>query len=89
MHEGGYSMALTAGAVTVWRPDGSLLQSEALLVPTGPGIVEQNEARGVRITAKAVEPKWDGRNVDYPLVIDVLLGLEDRHRREVDATADQ
>jgi hypothetical protein len=86
IHEGGYSIALSAGAVTVWRPDGTLLQSEALLVPAGPGLVEQNEALGLRITAKAVEPKWDGRNVDYPLVIDVLLGLEGRHRREVEGT---
>jgi hypothetical protein len=83
MHEGGYSMAVTAGAVTVWRPDGSLLQSEALPVPSGPGIVEQNEALGIRITAESVASKWEGpRGCDYGMAIDALLGMEARARRE-------
>jgi hypothetical protein len=86
IHEGGYSIALSAGAVSVWRPDGYLLQCEALLVPTGPGIVELNEALGVRITAKDVASKWEGPgSCDYGMAIDALLGLEDRYRREVDA----
>src|SRR5207245_1900142 len=54
VHEGGYTTALAAGAFAVWRPDGTLLRSEALVVPDGPGIVEQNKTLGLPITPDSV-----------------------------------
>src|SRR4051812_27650426 len=59
VHEGGYRMTFEHGVVTVWRPDGSLLQSESLLAE-GPGIVEQNKALGFQITPESVASQWDG-----------------------------
>ena len=66
MHEGGYRMALTSGAVTVWRPDGSLLRSEALVVPDGPDIVEQNKVLGLSITPESVASRWTAARSAMP-----------------------
>jgi hypothetical protein len=79
-------MALTAGALTVWRPDGTVLESQTLVVPDGPDLVEQNNALGLQITPTSVVSQWDGRPVDYPDAVEGLLWLEDRYRREVAAT---
>jgi hypothetical protein len=83
VHEGGYAIALDAGAVTVRRRDGSVLATESVLVPTGPGIVEQHEARGLHITPDSVVAKWDGRHPNYPDAVEGLCWLEDRYHREV------
>jgi len=88
VHEGGFSMRFEHGVVNVWKPDGSLLHSESLLA-NGPGIVEQNEALGLRITPESVVSQWDGRRLTHEMLSDTvggLLWLEDRYRREVEAT---
>jgi hypothetical protein len=88
VHEGGFRISFEHGVVTVWRPDGTLLESESLLAE-GPGIVEQNEALGLRITPESIVPEWDGTPLTSELLSDTvtaLLWLEDRHRREVAAT---
>ena len=85
VHEGGHTLALEAGAVTVWRPDGRLLATESVLVPTGPGIVEQNDALGVSITAESIKSLWDGRHPNYSDAVAGLCWLEDRYQREVAA----
>ena len=87
VHEGGFRLSFEDGIVTVWRPDGSLLQSESLL-PEGPNIVEQNEALGLQITPESVASQWDGRRLTPELLSDTvsgLLWLEDRHRRHAAA----
>ena len=88
VHEGGFRMTFEHGEVTVWRPDGVLLNSESLLAE-GPGIVEQNEALGLRITPQSITPQWDGTRLTQELLADTVTGLlwlEDRCRREVQAT---
>ena len=85
VHEGGYTMAMTSGAVTVWRPDGTLLESEALIAPQGPGIVEQHEAAGLDITGETIANEWDGTHPIYPWAVEGLLALEDKYKREVEA----
>jgi hypothetical protein len=88
VHEGGYRLAFAAGAVTVGRPDGSVLESEALVLPEGPGIVEHNKALGLSITPESVASQWDGRHLDSTILADTVEGLlllEDRYRREVEA----
>jgi hypothetical protein len=80
-------MSFEHGVVTVRRPDGTLLHSDALLVE-GPGIFEQNEALGVRITPETVASQWDGRRrTPEPLADTVtgLLWLEDGSRHDVEA----
>lgn len=86
VHEGGHTLAFSAGAVTVWRPDGTLLHSEALLVPAGPGVVEQNEALGLSITPESIRSRWDGRHPNYGDAVAGLCWLEDRYQAEVVAT---
>jgi hypothetical protein len=86
VHEGGFRMAFASGALTVWRPDGTVLESQTLVVPDGPDLVEQNNALGLRITPSSVVSRWDGRPVDYPDAVEGLLWLEDRYRREVEVT---
>ena len=83
VHEGGYSMALAAGALTVWRPDGTVLQSEALFTGDPAAIVEENKDLGLAITPTSVVSQWDGRPVNYADAVEGLLWLEDRYRREV------
>ena len=85
LHEGGYVAALVAGAFSVWRPDASLLESEALVPPEGPGVVEQNQALGLTITPESVIAQWDWGPISYPDAVAGLLDLEDRYRREVEA----
>jgi hypothetical protein len=85
LHEGGYRAALLAGALSVWRPDGTLLESEALVTPEGPDIVEQNDARGLSINPESVVAQWDWGPISYPDAVEGLLYLEDRYRREVEA----
>ena len=85
LHEGGYRSALVAGAFSVWRPDGTLLESEALVVPEGPTIVEQNKALGLAITPESVVAQWDWGPISYPDAVAGLLALEDRFRRDVES----
>ena len=85
LHEGGWSMAFEADAITVWRPDGSLLATEALVVPEGPGVVEQNEELGLAIDDETCAAEWDTDNPQYHWAVEGLLHLEDRHKREVEA----
>jgi hypothetical protein len=85
VHEGGYHLTFKDGVVTVWSPDGRLLHSESLL-PEGPGIVEQNETLGLRITPESVASEWDGRRLTPRILsetVEGLLWLEDRYQREV------
>ena len=86
IHEGGYSLAMDAGAVTVWRPNGTLLVTESVLVPTGPGIVGQHEALGISIAADTITSKWDGRHPNYSDAVAGLCHLEDRDQREAVAS---
>jgi len=89
VHEGGFRMTFDHGVVTVWSPDGTLLHSESVLAK-GPGIAEQNEALGLQITPQSVASPWDGRRLRPDILADTVEGLlllEDRHRREVLATA--
>jgi hypothetical protein len=86
LHEGGYTLALEAGAVTVSRPDGRVLATESVLVPTGPGIVEEHEALGVSITPDSIVSAWDGRHPNYADAVAGLCWLEDRYQREVVAS---
>jgi hypothetical protein len=85
VHEGGYRMALAAGALTVWRPDGSVLQSDGLFTGDPAAIVAENKRLGLPITSTSVVSQWDGRAVSYPDAVEGLLRLEDRYRREVEA----
>jgi len=87
VHEGGFRMRFDDGVVTVWRPDGTLLQSETLIAEA-PGIVEQNEALGLRITPESVASQWDGTRLTAEVLADTVTGLlflEDRYRRDVEA----
>jgi hypothetical protein len=86
VHEGGFGISFEHGAVTVRRPDGTVLESQSLLAE-GPGIVEQNEALGLQITPESVASQWDGRRLTPELLSDTVTGLlwlEDRHRREIE-----
>jgi hypothetical protein len=88
VHEGRYRLAFSAGAVTVWRPDGTVLQREARVLPEGPDLAEQNTALGLSITPDSVASQWDGRPLDSTMLADTVEGLlllEDRYRREVEA----
>ena len=88
MHEGGFRISFDHGVVTVRHPDGTLLESGSLIAE-GPGIVEQNEALGLQITPESVASQWDGRRLTPEILADTVAGLlwlEDRYRREVEAT---
>jgi hypothetical protein len=88
VHEGGFRISFEGGVVTVCRPDGTLLHGESLIAE-GPGIVEQNEALGVRITPESVAAQWDARRLTPEILSDTVAGLlwlEDSHRREAVAT---
>ena len=85
MHEGGWSMAFESGAVTVWRPDGTLLASEALVPPQGPGVVEQNHALGLDIDETTNRNEWDTRRTRYDWAVEGLLHLEDKFKHDVEA----
>jgi hypothetical protein len=87
VHEGGFRLSFEHGVVTVRRPDGTLLHSESLIAE-GPGIVEQNEALGLRITPESVASQWDGTPVTSETLADTVTGLlwlEGRYRRDVEA----
>jgi len=87
VHEGGFRMRFEDGVVTVWRPDGRLLHSESAIAE-GPGIVEQNEALGLRITPESVASQWDGTRLTSEVLADTVTGLlwlEVRYRREIEA----
>jgi hypothetical protein len=88
VHEGGYRMLFASGAVTVWRPDGTVLASEALPPSTGSEIPEQNHVLDLPISPDSLSAKWDGFPIDYPDAVEGLLWLEDRYRREVEATSE-
>src|SRR5438874_997057 len=88
VHEGGFRISFEHGVVTVWRPDGTQLESESLIAE-GPGIVEQNEALGLQITPESLASQWDGRRLTPQILADTvggLLWLEDNYRRDVGAT---
>jgi hypothetical protein len=88
VHEGGFRMSFEGGVVTVRRPDGTPFHRGSL-VAEGPGIVEQNEALGLHITPESVVSQWDGRQLTPEILSDTVAGLlwlEDRYRREVEAT---
>jgi hypothetical protein len=85
VHEVGYTMRFAAGALTVWRPEGTVLQSDALPLADGTEIMAKNKALDLTITPDSVSAKWDGWPIDYDGAVEGLLWLEDRHRREVDA----
>ena len=56
----------------------------------GPGIVEQNEALGLRITPESGTAPWDGRRLTPEILSDTVAGLlwlEDRYGREVAAAS--
>ena len=87
VHEGGFGLTFEHGAVTVRRPDGTLLEGGSLLAQ-GPGIVEQNEALGLQITPESVASQWDGRRLSAEALSDTVTGLlwlEGRYRRDVEA----
>jgi hypothetical protein len=89
VHEGGFAMSFEHGAVTVHRPDDTLLDSKSL-VAEGPGIVEQNETLGLHITPESVAAQWDGRRLTPEILSDTVAGLlwlEDRYGREVAAAS--
>jgi len=89
VHEGGFRLSFEHGVVTAWSPDGTLLHSESL-VAEGRDIVEQNEALGLHITPESVASQWDGRQLTPEILSDTVAGLrrlEDRYRREVEATS--
>jgi hypothetical protein len=88
VHEGGYRMRFASGALTVWRPDGSVLATDALPLSTGSEIVDENKALDLLITPDSVTAKWDGFPINYPDAVEGLLWLEDRYRREVEARAE-
>jgi hypothetical protein len=88
VHEGGFRISFEHGDLTVWRPDGTVLESESLLAQ-GPGIVEQNEAIGLEITPESVASQWEGTPLTSERLADTvsaLLWLEDRARRAAAAT---
>jgi hypothetical protein len=78
-------MRFAAGALTVWRPEGTVLQSDALPLADGTEIMAKNKALDLTITPDSVSAKWDGWPIDYDGAVEGLLWLEDRHRREVEA----
>ena len=87
VHEGGFRMRFEDGVVTVWRPDGRPLCSESAIAE-GPGIVEQNDALGLRITPESVASQWDGTRLTAEVLADTVTGLlwlEDRYRRDIEA----
>ena len=74
-----------AGAFSVWRPDGTLLEAEALVALSGPTTAEQNEALGLDIGPDSVAAQWDWGPISYPDAVEGLLRLEDRFRRDVES----
>jgi hypothetical protein len=85
VHEGGHRMRFAAGALTVWRPDGTMLHSDGLPLADGTEIAAENKALALPITPESVSAKWDGLPIDYGAAVEGLLWLEDRYRREVEA----
>jgi len=57
-------------------------------IAEGPGIVEQNDALGLRITPESVASQWDGTRLTAEVLADTVTGLlwlEDRYRRDIEA----
>ena len=84
VHEGGCRMRLTSGALTVWRPDGSVLDSSTLPLADGTEITQENQALGIPITPDLLSAKWDGWPIDYGAAVEGLIWLEDRDLRLVE-----
>jgi hypothetical protein len=81
-------MRFAGGALTVWRPDGTVLQSDGLPLADGTEIAAQNKILDLPITPDSARSKWDGWPIDYPDAVEGLLWLEDRYRREVEARSE-
>jgi len=88
VHEGGYTIRFAGRALTVWRPDGTVLQSDGLPLADGTEVAAENKILDLPITPDSARSKWDGWAIDYAGAVEGLLWLEDRYRREVEARSE-
>jgi hypothetical protein len=77
VHEGGYVVELTTTGARWARPDGSAIDETAHAPELeGPGITEQNEARGLDITPDTSVAEWDGSELELNWCVEGLLAVE-------------
>jgi hypothetical protein len=75
VHEGGYQVE-RAGvrAIRFRRPDGHLISpGPGCRRATGPGVAQENCARGLAIDAESCRPRSPGDRLDYGLAVELLL----------------
>lgn len=81
VHEGGYTIQLKRGRVTVSDPNGHVVpRFVPLRVPRdGPAAVAlANRARGLAITPRTCTPRWGGEAMDYNIALGVLADIRRR-----------
>jgi hypothetical protein len=76
VHEGGFSVTGSGGAVVFRRPDGEVIEEVAeACLPRGPDLVARNEADGITIDAHTCMP-LSGEPMDHDLAVHALLSTE-------------
>ena len=74
VHEGGFRVECTRGAVRFRRPDGRVIAAVAGGArASGPGLAEQHGAWGVTVDPNTCRPRSAGDRLDYDLAVDVLV----------------
>ena len=79
VHEGGFAVERAGGPdeLRFVRPDGCVVEEAPRPVrPRGPGICDQNRAKGIKIDADTAQGIEAGLKFDYGMAIDGLLNRE-------------
>ena len=72
VHEGGYGVGRAGPRkITFRRPDGRAIAEECSCA-SGPGVAQQNRARGLSIDADTCRPRSAGDKLDYGLAVELL-----------------
>jgi hypothetical protein len=74
VHEGGYRVERDGQGTIFRRPNGRVIPNAGPCQPArGPGLVQQNAAKGRRIDASTCRPRSPGEPLDYGLAVEHLL----------------
>ncbi len=82
VHEGGFSLSVEHGVVTVRRPDGRVVEHvpkmRAVREPGHEWIQRRNASLGLQIDARTTIPGWGGERADYDYLVG-LIAQRDEH----------
>jgi hypothetical protein len=83
VHEGGYTLASTAGdAIRFYRPDGRPIPERPPPAPaSGPDLAERSRSRGIVVTPDTSQALSAGEPFDRGMAVDGLVEADERKRR--------